>query len=53
MQTSMIDKPLLIARIKCQMGEIIYQNQINIELDRSNEALGYLLREYNRGYFCT
>ena len=53
MQASMIDKNLLIARIKCQMGEIIYQNQINIELDRSNEALGYLLREYNRGYFCT
>ena len=53
MQASMIDKNLLIARIKCQMVEIIYQNQINIELDRSKEALGYLLREYNRGCFCT
>ena len=45
----MIDKNLLIARIKCQKGEIINQNQINMELDRSNEALGYLFRGYRTG----
>ena len=51
MQTSMIDKNLLIIRINCQIAEIIYQNQTNIELDRSNEAIGSLLRDYNRGEF--
>jgi len=47
----MIDKNLLIARIKCQMGEIIYQNQINMELDRSNDAMDHLTREYRIGNF--
>ena len=46
----MIDKNLLIARIKCQIVEINNQNQINIELDRSSEALGNLLCEYRTGY---
>ena len=46
----MIDKNLLIARIKCQIGVIIYQNQINMELELSNEAMVHLFREYRTGY---
>ena len=46
----MIDKNLLIARIKCQIGDLIYQNQINMELELSNEAMDHLFREYRTGY---
>ena len=45
----MIDKTLLVARINCQLAEIIYQTQISNELDKGIDAIECFTRDYKSG----